>query len=602
MTASSYGTLIEKLNEFIRKYYKNQLLRGGIYSVGLALLFFITFAFAEYYGHFGTSVRTALFYLFIITNGFIFIKYIAVPLSKLYKLGKILSYEEAANIIGKHFSNVQDKLLNVLQLQATANSTSSTYNFNNDLLEASINQKIKELKPVPFTSAIDLNENVKYLKYALIPVFLIAITMFSAPSIIKDGTKRLVKHSERFEKEAPFKFVIENENLTAVAQQDFELKVKLTGDEVPENVYINIAGNEFKLEKENNIKFNYIFKNLQASTNFHLVADGFTSKEYELKALPNPVLLNFDISLVYPNYVNKKNEVVKNTGDLSIPAGTKVTWAFNTQNTQLLNLKFEDTAFAISPSENNAFTYTARFLKDKTYSVSTSNQYFKNKDAVNYIIDVIPDEYPQIEVEEKSDSVSHKQLYFRGDIKDDYGFNKLTFNYRFIVNKDSAVSENFKSITTNTTPIVINKASLNDEFFYFWDMNRINISPGDEVEYYFEIWDNDGVSGSKSTRTQKKIYKAPSLKELEQTTEKHNEEIKDDLEKSITEAKNIQKEISDLQRKMAEKKNLSWEEKRKWKICSTSKNNCRRKLKKQKMPIKPIISSKTNIKIRMKKF
>ena len=234
MTNSNYQTLIEKLDEFIRKYYKNQLLRGLIYSIGLILLFFVSVTVLEYFAHFNIAVRTVLFYSFVAATGFIFVKYIAIPASHLYKMGKVISYTDAATIIGKHFSNVQDKLLNVLQLQSQSEINTSQSEIS--LIEASINQKTKELKPILFTSAVDFKENTKYLKYALVPVLLITIILFAAPSIITDGTKRLVKHSEYFEKQAPFQFVITNPELKTVAQQDFQLKVKLTGNEVPDNV------------------------------------------------------------------------------------------------------------------------------------------------------------------------------------------------------------------------------------------------------------------------------------------------------------------------------------------------------------------------------
>jgi hypothetical protein len=562
MLNTSYQSIIEKLDEFIRKYYKNLLLRGLIYSIGLVLLFFISVTALEYYAHFNTLVRTVLFYSFVIATGFVLVKYIAIPLSKLYKLGQIISHEEAASIIGKHFSNVQDKLLNVLQLQQTATNQQLPTN-NYQLLEASINQKTKELKLIPFTSAIDLTDNKKYLKYALIPVLLITVILFAAPSIITDGTKRLVKHSEYFEKEAPFQFVITNSNLKTVAQQDFQLKVKLTGNEVPDNVYVQIDGNEFKLEKENIVNFNYTFKNVQKNIDFQLAADGFKSREYELIALPNPLLLNFDIALSYPKYLNKKDEVIKNTGDLVIPAGTKVNWNFNTQNTNQLRLNFNDTSFAVSPASENAFNYSARLFKDKTYSVTTANQFLKSKDSVTYTINVIPDAYPQITVEEKKDSVSTKKIYFHGEVKDDYGFNKLTFNYRFITNNDSAATANYKNLTTNSTAVVINKNVTQDQFFHYWDMNELGVSPGDQIEYYFEVWDNDGVTGSKSTRSQKMIFKAPSLKEIAENMDKNNDKIKDDLQESIHQAKDVQKELADLQRKVAEKQTLSWDEKKK---------------------------------------
>ncbi len=563
--SDNYKNLIIKLDDFIRKYYKNLLLRGLIYSISLVLLFFISVTILEYFAHFNSTIRTVLFYSFILATLFILINYVVIPLSKLYRFGKIISHTEASEIIGNHFSNVQDKLLNVLQLQSLQDENQQTTSNNYQLIEASIKQKTKELKPIPFSAAVDFSENRKYLKYALLPILIITVLLFAAPSIIADGTKRLVKHSEYFEKEAPFQFVITNSDLKTITQEDYELKVKLTGDEVPDNVYLEIDGNEFKLDKESVVNFKYLFKNVQKSMRFQLTADGFKSREYELLALPNPILLNFEIALSFPKYLNKKDEFIKNTGDLVVPAGTKIRWNFNTQNTQQLRLTFNDTSFAVSSTSENNFIYSTRLFRDKNYSVTTANQFLKSKDSVTYSINVIPDAYPQITVAEKKDSTSTKRIYFRGEVKDDYGFNKLSFNYRFISNNDTSVSDSYKKMTTNSSAIAINNSRTQDQFFHFWDMTELGVSPGDQIEYYFEVWDNDGVTGSKSSRTQKMIFKAPTLKELEENTNKNNNKIKEDLEESIRQAKDVQKELADLQRKVAEKKELSWEEKKKLK-------------------------------------
>src|ERR1035437_3589527 len=174
MYKSDYHILLEKLDEVIRKYYKNQLIRGLLYSTGVVLAFYLTVAVTEYYGHFDTTFRTILFYLFILTNGYILAKLIVIPLLHLNKMGKIISNEQASEIIGKHFTNIQDKLLNVLQLQTQSINQSTI------LVEASINQKIKELKPIPFSSAIDFRQNKKYVKYAAVPLLLLLVLLFSA--------------------------------------------------------------------------------------------------------------------------------------------------------------------------------------------------------------------------------------------------------------------------------------------------------------------------------------------------------------------------------------------------------------------------------------
>ena len=566
MFQSNYKLLIDKLDEFIRKYYKNQLIKGLIYSIALLLGFFVALTTLEHYAHFDTLARTILFYVFILSNLYILIRLVAVPLVKLNNLGARISHEQAAKIIGNHFPQVKDKLLNVLQLKELSSANQ------NELLEASIDQKIKELKPLPFASAIDLTENRKYLKYALAPALIIGLILFAAPSMITDSTKRLIKHDTYFEKEAPFQFIITNKNLQAVQQEDFELQVKLTGEEVPEEVFLQVGDNEYKLNKENTISFNYLFKNIQNSIKFRLSAAGFKSKEYELNALPNPVLMNFDIALDYPNYVGKKDEIVKNTGDIEIPAGTKVSWKFNTENTDILRLSFNDTAFNIVPFENTS-SYSAKFLNNKSYSVTTSNKYLKSRDSVVYSINVIPDLYPAIEVEEKKDSLSSKRIYFSGNIKDDYGFNKLTFNYKYLAHPDSGAAPQ-----NGTVQIPINKNITQEGFLHYWDLSKLSLSPGDQLEYYFEVFDNDGVHGSKSSKTERFFYKAPTLKEISANTEKKNSEIKKDLEESIKDAKEIQRELKELNKKILEKKQLNWEEKKKVENILEKQNELEKKL------------------------
>ncbi|MFT4877854.1 MAG: hypothetical protein ACI8XY_000819, partial [bacterium] len=114
---NAYTLLISKLRAFTQKYYQNLLLRGLMVSFSLLAIGFILFAFLEYYGRFGTLTRSFLFWSFTTISTCILIVWVANPILKLVKLGKRLSDEEAAKIIGKHFPDVADKLLNVIQLK-----------------------------------------------------------------------------------------------------------------------------------------------------------------------------------------------------------------------------------------------------------------------------------------------------------------------------------------------------------------------------------------------------------------------------------------------------------------------------------------------------
>lgn len=547
--------LIQKLDEFIRRYYKNQLLKGVIYSSGILLSAFLSVVLLEYFGEFNTLIRAFLFFGFLLAAIIVLIKFIVVPLLKLNKIGKVISYSQAAAIIGNHFSNVQDKLLNVLQLQ-----NNQLLNGSQDLLVAGIHQKINELKPIPFTTAVNLNENKKYLKYVL-PLFLFtSVLLIIWPQIITKSTTRLVHYQTYYEKEMPFQFSIQNKKLQALQTDDYLLEVKISGDQIPNEVFIEINGIAYKLEKENNTSFQYLFSNLQKTTYFQLSAAGFLSKEFELSVLPKPSLLQFNLQLVYPNYLNKPNESIVNTGDLQIPQGTKVNWIFNTKNTDKLELKFLDSAAAPQRNAENQFSFSRRFLQNNAYTIKALNQFVANiSDSVNYSINVIADQFPSIDVNEKRDSLDPKNVYFSGQIKDDYGFNSLTFYFKKF-GSDSAGKEMQSS---GSFPIALSKTQISQGYFYFLDAKQFDLNPGDKIEYFFEVRDNDGVNGSKAAKTQVMVFKAPTTEEIQQTTNKNNSEIKKDLEESIKKAQQLQKDVNDLAKKIQDKKQLGYEEKKK---------------------------------------
>ena len=466
----NYSLLIQKLDEFIRKFYKNQLIRGLIYASALLLIFFISATSFEYFAHLDTLPRTLLFYSFVIASIYVLGKFVLFPLFKLYKLSQTISHEDAAKIIGDHFGSVQDKLLNILQLKKMSDQSG----MQGDLINASINQKIGDLKPVPFSSAIDLGKNKKYLRYLALPVALLLIIVFAAPSLIQDGTKRLVNHRKFYERPAPFEFNIVNNDLSVVQQEDFRLEIKVAGDEIPDKIYLQTESGQFRLTKESTVDFSYVFKNVQKTTDFKLSADGFSSGTYTLNALPNPLVLNFKVKLDYPRYLNRTNEELGNTGDLIIPAGTGSVGNSILLIPIKLNMVFADTALIPQRTEENRFVINRSFRTNNNYSFISSNEYLRSKDSILYAINVIPDLYPTIEVEQQRDSFSTKQIFFKGLIKDDHGFRDLKFKYKF-VNSPDAIA---KSDEVFSEDIKINKVVNQEQFFYYWDLNQLEDRTG----------------------------------------------------------------------------------------------------------------------------
>lgn len=542
--------LIEKLDEFIRKYYKNKLIQGLLLSVASLLFFYLILNVIEYYYYSPPIARAFLFWTYIITAVLIVMKFIIIPIARIFKLGKLIDYNTAAKIIGVHFIEINDILVNTLQLTEMSKELKG----NRDLILASIQQKIDKIKPIPFTAAIDIKKNVKYLKYAIPPILIFFVIMIAYPKMITEPSERYVKFNKYYSKPAPFTFNILNKKLQTPQLADFILNVKLVGDEIPDEVFIVYNGIKRKLEQKNTVCFDYEFRNVRKNTKFILQAGEFQSEEYELVVIAKPTITDFNIDLIYPPYINKSDETLQNTGDIVIPQGTTVAWRIRTRDASNVLFKVYEKILLQNPVADNLFIFQNRFMKSGNYVISARNPSVNFVDSVNYIVTVIPDEYPQISVEQYKDTLYDKIIYFSGDIKDDYGFKKLTFNFQKLN------SEN-KSIANDSTIILpFNKGSNHQKFNYFFDLRNIQVNPGDTYEYYFEIWDNDGVNGSKSTKSQKKIYRVPTLEELEKYNEEKRQEMESMFEQAIKDASELKKEIDEISKELQDKKSLSWEE------------------------------------------
>ncbi|WP_295672636.1 DUF4175 family protein [uncultured Mucilaginibacter sp.] len=551
-TAGNYELLIEKINLFIRKYYFNQFLRGLIFLGAGLFSAYVVITVSEYFGNFNILFRTVLFYFFIFLN-IGFICWLILPsLLAWLKLGKTLTHDQAAEIIGKHFGDVNDKLLNTLQLKKLSEADPQ----HRALIEAGIDQKIETLKPVSFPAAINIKENAKYLKWVIFPAAIICIIALAAPSVLTESTKRLIRHNEYFVPVAPFNFIVQNKTLSVVQGDDLKLDLKLQGDKLPADVYVETAHNTFKLDKENISKFHYLFTNIQKNTSFKLTANGFTSMPYEIKVNLRPALLHFDVDLDYPAYLHKKNETIPNAGDLTVPAGTVVKWNFHTQNATSMLFLINGNAGTLNPAAPDVFEHKERIIKNSVYKITPLNTMVNHSDSASYRVNVIADEMPAITVQEKQDSISIKTLYFNGNIQDDHGFSSLSFNYKVGDPGDKAALKTFSK------QVKADLGQTQASFFYYWNLKDMGIKPGDQVTYYFEVADNDGVNGPKKVRSPEHSLHIPDAAELNNELNAGTQEVKQKMESAIKLAGQVERESQKLNEMLLDKNNLSFDEKK----------------------------------------
>jgi hypothetical protein len=549
---SNYTFLIHQINAFIRRYELNRLMRGLIFLAAGVCSAYLVIAVGEYFGNFNTGWRTALFYFFILLNTGLLLWLVAPPLFAYLRLSKTLTHEQAAAIIGLHFTDVKDKLLNTLQLKQLAEQDIQ----HRQLIEASINQKIETLKPVSFPSAVNLKANSRYIKWVGYPLVVILVIAIIAPSVLTESTRRIIKHNEYFAPVAPFQFVVLNPTLTAIQGDDLKLNIKLQGNRLPNEVYIEMGDRSFRLTKENISRFNYLFTNVQQHTTFRLSANGFISPPYEIKVAYKAALLHFNVRLHYPAYLRKKDEVIANTGELAVPAGTIAQWQLYTKNASGVVFKTNGMNTSAKLTGNNQFEHTERILHNSHYSMLPLNTTVSHRDSVAYNIQVIADQSPEITVAQVKDSVSMKALYFNGSIRDDHGFSSLSF-YGVVANPEHPQQ---KTIIKKAVKADLSKNATG--FFYYLNTTDLPIKAGNNITYYFEVADNDGVYGPKKVRSQEFTLQVPDMQQLDKQLNTGTQAVKQKMQSAIKLAGQLERETRQLDQSLFNKSALSYDEKK----------------------------------------
>lgn len=551
MMNPDYLHFIGKIEEFTRKYYLNQLIKGFIYSVFLLSMLFIFINGIEYLAYFSKVVRLILFYAYLLVFLFVLVKLIIIPALNLIRFRKAMPHESAARMIGKHFPEVNDKLLNTLQLRQLFETGQTT---SISLLEAGISKKIKELSPVPFSGAVNLKGNLRFLRYAIVPLLLILIALWLFPSFLTEPTRRIIAYNETFSKPLPYHIQILNDKLSVVQHENYSLEVISVGKEVPAEIRIVINDFGYLMQQSEKNRFSFEFKNVQQDIPFRIESGPYVSDVYYLKVLPKPVLTSFSALLNFPAYLGRSSETLRDVSIMSVPAGTSISWQFFTRNADSLLLSTNNETWSLV-NQNGLFNHTMSVLFDMVLLVKPVNNFVKESDPFQIIIEAIPDHYPDIAVSVVSEAREGRERFFTGLIQDDYGFTKLEFVYQ-IDNTTLNESSPFFHFE-----VPVNKQRSRQEFYYMFSSDSINLQAGDRLNYYFEVWDNDRIHGPKSRKSSMFFYDVLSDKALDSLIIKQEKEKEEAISNLLNNSREVKKEVDDFLLKMMQKKELDWNDK-----------------------------------------
>ncbi|MGW9684569.1 hypothetical protein [Flagellimonas sp. 2504JD1-5] len=533
-----YNNIIGKLNEFTRRYYIKQLIKGGLLFVSLGLLFLLTVMYLEYSLWLDQNWRLFLFWSFILVEVGLLYRFILTPVFYLFKVKKGLSNKEAARLIGKHFINIDDKLFNLLELAENKERS--------ELLLASIEQKSQNLNSFAFVKAVDVKEGLSYAKYAVAPILIIVAIWLSGNIASFFGSyTRVVNYDLAYERPAPFIFRVLNDKLEVLDNESLTIDVEVIGEILPENVFL-VVDDEQLLLKRTGDRFTYTFEAPVLESDFYFTANGWDSRMYSMKSLMTPTLVDFKMKFRYPSYLGKEPDVITGTGNGIVPEGTVVTWDIQGNGVDQISVALIDTTIVLKKLDNG-FVGKLKAFNSFSYELSTSNVNIQNFERLGFQLEVIKDAYPVIEVEQILDSVNYNQSFFVGETLDDYKVSSIRV-VCYPVDDRKAVQR-----------ITLESPNTNIHRFYYTFPSGFELAEGKGYKVFFEVIDNDGLRNGKLTRS--RTFNANLYGDNELITKKLDEKnrILEKFDNSLKNYKEQEEELSRIYEEQKKENNFDFE-------------------------------------------
>lgn len=570
------GSVLDIRKEFLRRIaaVRNRLRLAEI-SRGTALTLLVGGGGAlfllllEGLFRFGPGIRTAL----VGTGALLILALLAVsvgvPLLKRVRLMAPESDEAIAGRIGLEFPDIRDRLLNALQLCSRRPDEEKIYSA--DLIDRAVCETYELCAPRNFSTVVRFDSARRLTLWAGIMWGAGLILLAAFPSFLTGSATRLWHYTSAFEEPAPFHLVVTPGDADVVRGETVPLAIRVEGA-APGSVALSIrrdgetAVEEQVLKRETDGTYRHAFTAIKASLSYAVRAERVQSPTYRLKVIDRPAIRSLRVSLRFPAYSRiPPRELPVNVGDVTALRGTQV--ALSVESGKTLSgawARFDGESLLGLRIDGTAAFGTFRLMKEQTYQVILrDSQGVTNADPITFLLTPLSDAPPAVSIlfpGPAMDVADNTILPLLVKASDDYGFTRLRLRYRLAQSRYEAPQEQFAAVDLILPPGAERELSLSHR----WDLSKLSLAPQDVVEYYVEVFDNDGVAGPKTGVSETYVLRLPALEEVLAAVDQQHDRALAMMESTLKEAEDARRKLAGLQQdlKRAEQR-ADWQERRK---------------------------------------
>ncbi len=563
--SSVYNELVRRLNK-LRLYEKFfGVATGSFYFAVLSLVVGLSVLALESVFHFsplGRGLCLSLGGIFLLMG---FVYFVGKPLHSIFFKQSYPDDITLALKVGEKLQDVRDQLADALQVFKKHQKNTEGYSL--DLADASLGESYERVKMFDFGRVIDKLPLQKAGKIFFSTAVVFIVIVFISASTLTDASYRLMHPTVQFVEDLGFQFEVFPGTAETIKGSDLELRAQISGT-LPSQVALFVK-NEFS-EEFHRYKLNpstagsvtYNIEDIGQSKEYYFEFDKIRSDNYLISVIERPLIRTMQISLNYPRYSKMGTQFLdENVGDISALRGTKVNLSLG------VNKEVSTAKIIFSDSTETPLRLAGQELSG-SFEIGDSGSYhihlvdrkkLENTEPIEYRISMIEDQHPAVEITFPAQDVDlnkDMQLPMSVEAQDDYGISKARLGYEVL--RQGIFEQGQKYMDLSLEKKNADKLLLN----FIWDLSRIKMEPEDIVTYFVEVFDNDDITGPKSSRSLSYRVRFPSIYELYDEVARDHEEAFEELGEIYEDTKELKEGIDEIVQEMKRDPRLNWEEKK----------------------------------------
>ncbi len=557
------------LHRFRLAQAKAMLQKGFLFWIPVLLILLSLVASFEAIYYLSEFTRERMFYFLIVswcsTVLFLIFRWF------IHKNGWINNSNDAelAKVCGSKDPDIADRLINAHQLQATSENDKGA-----DLAREAIDNIGKQLAQKNIQKLVD-KPSESFKKTVMYVLVLTLIGFLSFGKFTIPAFNRVIHYNTDYPVPLPFTISSISGNQQILGGDSVSVAIAGIGD-LPDSLNIYWKNNEgvqhISSPNQGEVfkhRFNTVSTDLEVwaeykSNSWFSAWDVIKSETDTIFVTDRPIVQDVKFTIIPPAYTNEQTTTVNGiNSDINVLVGSRLkVHATSTKPLDLAwvvtdssRLNLEVVGHNISGTFNvNEDMTMAIFCIDENSVANLHPPHYRISTMLDYPPDLII-QSPKREFElDESNTIE-----LSAQTSDDFGFSRAWIDYRIIA--PDYIQQDTTIFTQEIPDILTNVRS--QQIIYFWDINNLQLAIGDEIHFWINISDNNTLSGPTITRSSEFIGRYPSLEDLFERMETHEDDIEEYTEEIEMSIEDVQELVEELELELLKSDEMDWEHQQK---------------------------------------